>query len=185
MASALRPLTESDSETLLRWRNSREVARFMYNEHEISLEEHTAWLKRALSRDDASYFVITLDGADVGLVSVTEIDPRHGTCSWAIYVGEVSARARSVGAFATYSILEHVFGERELRKVSCEVLVSNPAALALYERFGFVHEGRFREQIVKPEGPVDVLRLGILEREWAELRDGHRQRLVEEGVLKD
>jgi len=168
---------------LLRWRNSPEVSRFMYTDHEIRREEHAAWLQRALARKDAHYFVIVSGGVDVGFASVTDIDLRHRTCSWAIYIGEVAARGEHAGALAAYAVLDYVFAELGLRKLSCEVLASNQAALGLYERFGFVREGRLREQILKPEGPVDVLRMGILAREWAALRAGHRRRLMEEGVL--
>lgn len=155
----------------------------MYTDHEIGEAEHTAWLERALAREDASYFIVVWDGSDVGFASITDIDTRQRTCSWAIYIGEPIARSKGVGAFTTYTILNHVFGELNLRKLSCEVLASNSTALAMYERFGFVREGLFREQILKPEGPVDVHRLGILEREWRRLREDHRRRLEGSGVL--
>lgn len=183
MGKALRPLQEADSAMLLAWRNSPEVSRFMYTEHRIGEREHAAWLARALHREDARYWIITDDGRDVGLASVTEIDRTQRTCSWAIYLGDPAVRGRGLGAFTTYSVLCHVFDELGLRKCSCEVLATNPAALAMYERFGFVREGRLREQILKSDGPVDVHRLGILDREWVAAREGHRQRLEREGIL--
>jgi RimJ/RimL family protein N-acetyltransferase len=88
-----------------------------------------------------------------------------------------------MGAFTTYTVLEVAFAELALRKLSCEVLAFNTAALSMYERFGFVREGVFREQILKPEGPVDVLRLGILAREWEATRDAHRDRLRARSIL--
>jgi UDP-4-amino-4,6-dideoxy-N-acetyl-beta-L-altrosamine N-acetyltransferase len=55
MTLALRPVTEEDAPTLLRWRNQPEVARQMFTDHTIGPEEHAAWLARALARDDAIY----------------------------------------------------------------------------------------------------------------------------------
>jgi UDP-4-amino-4,6-dideoxy-N-acetyl-beta-L-altrosamine N-acetyltransferase len=179
----LRPLTAEDSPTLLRWRNLPEIARYMYTDHTISPEEHAAWFERTLERDDARYWIIAADGIDVGLVNVTDIDPRHRTGSWAFYIADPSARGKGTGAFTEYTILELVFSELGLRKLSCEVLASNPAVVAMHERFGFVHEGCFREQILKAEGPVDVHRLGILSREWSQARDAHREALLEKGIL--
>jgi RimJ/RimL family protein N-acetyltransferase len=63
------------------------------------------------------------------------------------------------------------------------VLASNPAVLTMHERFGFNREGCFREHIQKPDGPVDVYRLGILAGEWNEIREGHRRALREKGIL--
>lgn len=179
----LRPLAAADAPTLLRWRNLPEIARYMYTDHRISPGEHAAWFARALERDDARYWVIVADGVDVGAVNLTGIDPRHRTCSWAFYIADPAARGKGTGAFTEYTILELVFSEMGLRKLSCEVLASNPDVLAMHERFGFVREGLFREQILKAGGPVDVHRLGILAREWSELRDGHREALLEKGIL--
>lgn len=168
---------------MLRWRNLPEIARHMYTDHTISPEEHTAWFERALRRDDAKYWIIASDGVDVGLVNLTDIDHRQGTCSWAFYIAEEAARGKGVGAFTEYTILNMVFSEMKLRKLSCEVLASNPAVLAMHERFGFIREGCFREQIQKASGPVDVHRLGILSREWSQVVNGHREALLKKGIL--
>ncbi|MGH3607859.1 MAG: UDP-4-amino-4,6-dideoxy-N-acetyl-beta-L-altrosamine N-acetyltransferase [Pseudonocardiaceae bacterium] len=183
MRLALRPLCRDDAPQLLRWRNSPAVARNMYSDHEIGAEEHEAWLNGALEREDARYWIITADGVDAGFTSVTEIDPGHGTCSWAIYIGSDELRGRGAGSFALFTVLERVFGELGLRKLSCEVLAFNTAALSLYERFGLVPEGRLREQIVKHGEAVDVHRLGILDREWRAVREQHRRRLTQRGLL--
>ncbi len=183
MTNMLRTLEPDDAPTLLRWRNLPEVSRYMYTDHEITPEEHRAWFERALTRQDARYWIIAADGRDLGFVAVTEIDPRHLTASWAFYIAEAGARGKGVGAFTEYTVLNFVFDELRLRKLSCEVLSTNPAVLAMHERFGFVQEGLFREQISKPEGPVDVHRLAILEREWRAARDRHRDALLERGII--
>lgn len=172
-----------DASMVLRWRNLPEVARYMYTDHVITPEEHAAWFEAIPNRDDVRYWVITTDGIDVGLVSISDIDTRHRTCSWAFYIADVAARGKGTGAFTEYTILETVFGEMKLRKLSCEVLASNSAVLSMHERFGFTCEGRFRDHIQKPDGPVDVYRLGILADEWNEIREGHRTSLREKGIL--
>jgi len=181
--NALRPLSDDDAAMLLRWRNLPEISRYMYTDHIITPQEHAAWFQRARARDDARYWVITTGGVDVGLVNLSDIDMHHRTSSWAFYIADVAARGKGVGAFTEYTILEVVFGEMGLRKLSCEVLASNPAVLGMHERFGFIREGCFREQIEKPEGPVDVYRLGILAREWQQVRERHRDALLEKNVI--
>jgi UDP-4-amino-4,6-dideoxy-N-acetyl-beta-L-altrosamine N-acetyltransferase len=179
----LRPLAPADAPTLLRWRNLPEVSRYMYTDHAISPEEHAEWFDRTLRREDVRYWVIAVDGVDVGVVNIVDIDTHHRTCSWAFYIAETAARGKGTGAFTEFTILELVFSEMGLRKLSCEVLETNPEVLAMHERFGFVREGRFREQILKEGAPVDVHRLAILASEWSEVRDGHREALLEKGIL--
>lgn len=155
----------------------------MYTDHAITPEEHAAWFRRARTRDDARYWIITTGGIDVGLVNLVDIDRHHGTASWAFYIADVAARGKGIGAYTEYTVLEIAFGDMGLRKLSCEVLASNSAVLAMHERFGFVREGCFREQIRKSGGTVDVYRLGILAREWQEVRGQHREALLEKEII--
>jgi UDP-4-amino-4,6-dideoxy-N-acetyl-beta-L-altrosamine N-acetyltransferase len=182
--NALRVVTRADSPLLLRWRNRPEVVRFMYTDHVISTKEHAAWFERALTRDDAMYWIITTGGSDVGLVNVSDIDRRHGTCSWAFYIAEESARGRGIGAFTEYTVINFVFDELKLRKLNCEVLATNQAVVAMHERFSFVSEGLFRAAILKNGEPVDVHRLGLLHNEWAEVRESHRRALLAKGIIE-
>jgi UDP-4-amino-4,6-dideoxy-N-acetyl-beta-L-altrosamine N-acetyltransferase len=181
--NALRPIAAEDSPILLRWRNRPEVARFMYTDHMISPEEHADWFARALTRSDARYWIIASESEEVGLVGVTEIDRRHGTCSWAFYIAESSARGHGIGAFTEYTTLNLAFDELGMRKLSCEVLASNPTVVNMHERFGFVREGLFRAQILKDGEALDVHRLGLLREEWAQVRETHRAALLEKGII--
>jgi UDP-4-amino-4,6-dideoxy-N-acetyl-beta-L-altrosamine N-acetyltransferase len=178
----LRPLASTDSPTLLRWRNRSEVARFMYTDHVISIEEHAAWFDRALTRSDARYWIIVSHGEDVGLVCVSEIDRRHSTCSWAFYIAEPSARGHGIGAFTEFTVVDLVFEDLGMRKLSCEVLATNLEVVSMHERFGFVREGLFRGAVVKGGEAVDVHRLGLLREEWIEARETHRIALREKGI---
>lgn len=180
--NALRPVTAEDSGRLLRWRNRPEISRFMLTDHTISIEEHAAWFAAALLSEQAHHWIVLHGGEEVGLVSVSEIDRRQGTCSWGFYIVE-RARGRGVGAFAAYSALNIVFGELGLRKLSAEVLASNSTSLALHERFGFTREGVLRAHIIKSDQAIDVLRMGILSQEWAAVRESHRVALMEKGIL--
>ncbi|MFP4495817.1 MAG: hypothetical protein ACLFN3_07835 [Halochromatium sp.] len=44
---ALKPLTDTDLELILPWRNAPAVRRAMYSHHEISLAEHRAWFAQS------------------------------------------------------------------------------------------------------------------------------------------
>lgn len=182
----LRPLTAADSARLLRWRNSPEVAAYMYTDHQISPEEHARWFAGIEGDARRAYWIIEMDGAPVGLANLYDIDRRNGRCAWAYYLAEPQVRGKGVGSFVEYLMIETVFGEFGLHKLWCEVLASNEAVWKLHESFGFRQEARLRDHVVKNGELQDVLGLGLLAADWAYSRSAARERLAAKGyVLAD
>ncbi len=70
-------------------------------------------------------------------------------------------------AFEAYELfLDYLFKRREINKVSLEVLSINEAAIALYERLGFVHEGRKRNDVFRSGKHIDSIMMSILRSEF-------------------
>jgi UDP-4-amino-4,6-dideoxy-N-acetyl-beta-L-altrosamine N-acetyltransferase len=178
---SLRPLEAPDSERLLRWRNSPEVAAYMYTDHQIRPDEHARWFSAIAGDARRAYWIIEMDGDPVGLANLYDIDRSNGRCAWAYYLAEPQVRGKGVGSFVEYAMIEKVFGELGLHKLWCEVLASNEAVWKLHEGFGFRQEARLRDHVVKNGAREDVLGLGLLASDWAERRAGARERLVAKG----
>lgn len=49
MPSHIRPMVYADLERVLAWRNHPDVRRYMYTQHEITLDEHQRWYEPCLS----------------------------------------------------------------------------------------------------------------------------------------
>jgi UDP-4-amino-4,6-dideoxy-N-acetyl-beta-L-altrosamine N-acetyltransferase len=166
MTISLRPLSESDKDQILRWRNAPHVAEYMYTNHEISQEEHDKWFARALSRADARFWIIELDGRGIGLANVYAIDTTNRRCSWAFYIGEKDVQGKGVGAFVEYWMLRHVFEVLQLHKLSCEVIETNQAVWEMHQRFGFVREGLLRNHVHRGDSDLNIVVLSMLRSEW-------------------
>jgi UDP-4-amino-4,6-dideoxy-N-acetyl-beta-L-altrosamine N-acetyltransferase len=179
---SLRPLREADSGQVLAWRNSPEVAAFMYTDHVIRPEEHARWLAATLAADDRRYWIIELDGAGVGVAHVVKIDRVNRRCEWGFYLADPATRGRGVGACVQFAVIEHVFGALGLNKLWCEALAENGRALSLYERFGFRREALFREHVVKGGRFLDVVGLGLLAAEWVKLSAASAEQLRAKGL---
>jgi UDP-4-amino-4,6-dideoxy-N-acetyl-beta-L-altrosamine N-acetyltransferase len=177
----LRDVRDDDRDRLRAWRNLPEISRWMYSDHEIGPEEHARWFAAALADPRRRYWIIELDGAPVGLANLYDIDPANGKASWAYYLADPSVRGKGVGAFVEFWVIEHVFGERGLGKLWCEVLIANEAVWRLHESFGFQREALFREHVRKAGEPLDVVGLGLLARDWARVRPESLRRLREKG----
>ena len=177
----LRPLRPDDRDRLLAWRNSPEVAAYMYTDHQITPDEHARWFAGIEGDARRAYWIIEVDGAPVGLANLYDIDRANGRCAWAYYLADPATRGQGVGSYVEYWMLEYVFEGLKLAKLWCEVLASNAAVIRLHQKFGFSEEARFRRHVVKAGEPQDVVGLGLLAEEWAEARPRMREVLRASG----
>lgn len=177
----LRPAAASDKDRLRTWRNLPEISAWMYSDHEISEAEHDRWFHAALADPARVYWIIEADAAPVGLANLYDIVPAHRKCAWAYYLAEASTRGRGVGAAVEFKVIEHVFAERGLNKLCCEVLIGNEAVWKLHESFGFRREALLRQHVWKAGAPLDVVGLGLLAEDWAAQRPESLRRLREKG----
>jgi UDP-4-amino-4,6-dideoxy-N-acetyl-beta-L-altrosamine N-acetyltransferase len=182
MSLRLRLVGAADSARLLAWRNSPEVAAFMYTDHRISQAEHDRWLEGALAAQDRRYWIIEADAEPVGLANLARIDRAARRCEWAYYLGEPSTRGKGLGARIEYVVLRHVFDTLAFNKLWCEVLVENEPVWKLHQSFGFVREALLREHVWKGGRFQDVVGLGMLASDWRAARPGIEARLREKGV---
>jgi UDP-4-amino-4,6-dideoxy-N-acetyl-beta-L-altrosamine N-acetyltransferase len=166
----LRALRPEDKDRLFVWRNSPEVAAYMYTDHQISADEHARWFAGIEGDARRAYWVIEMDGEPVGLANFYDVDRRNLRGAWAYYLAEPSVRGRGIGGYVEILMIERAFGELGLKKLWCEVLESNKGVVRMHQRFGFKEEARFRRHILKNGAWEDVIGLGLLAEEWPEAR---------------
>lgn len=157
----------ADMDRVLEWRNSPEVATYMYRDDPIAASEHAEWFPTTLSDSPTSrYRVAEIEGKPVGWLSLTRIDRRNRSCEWGGYLAPSVSRGAGVGRKILGLSLEMAFGELGLNRVVVEVLEGNDRALGLYESLGFRREGLLRERAWQTAGPRDVITMAILASEW-------------------
>ena len=163
----LRSVGSDDRDRLLRWRNSPEVAAYMFTDHPISPQEHDLWLSRVQGDATRAHWVIELDGEPVGLANIYDLDRDGGSCGWGLYLAEPSVRGKGVGSMVTYLVIEKVFSDLGLGMLWCEVLASNQRGRRLYQKFGFREESGMRHDVLKNGVPEAAIKLRLLAEEWA------------------
>jgi UDP-4-amino-4,6-dideoxy-N-acetyl-beta-L-altrosamine N-acetyltransferase len=158
------------------WRNSPDVARFMYTDHEISEAEHRAWFDKVRRDPRSSYWIIELDGHPVGLANIVDIDFARLSASWAFYIADPRTRGKGVGQYVEYCVLACVFDHWRLDTLHCQVLASNPDVAALHLGVGFREVGRLAGRVVRNGSPIDALAYSMERSAWDTTQ---RQRLEE------
>jgi RimJ/RimL family protein N-acetyltransferase len=103
------------------------------------------WLaSRHEHHDRADWSVLrATDGAFLGEVVLNDLDPDNGSCNFRILLSGPH-QGRGYGSEATRLAVGEAFA-RGLHRVSLGVFDFNPRARRVYEKCGFVEEGRCRE----------------------------------------
>lgn len=173
------PLDKADIELVRNWRNSEEVAKYMYTETQITKEQQKQWYEKI--KDDAScrYWVIEYQDKKIGLASVTGINNTLQSCYWAFYLGDTSIRGAGIGSKVEYNVIEYAFNKLNLNKLRCEVFVTNDKVIKMHEKFGFRREAYYREHCIKGNRRLDVVGLALLKDDWSLLRDRFKKKIYE------
>ena len=152
------------------WRNNEAVSKYMITNHKISKDEHEKWIGKLKNTDKAKAWIIKLDGKAIGLSALSDIDYRNKSTDWGFYIADESTRGKGIGSVALYKLMEIVFEEMNFEKMHTRVLDNNPAALNLYEKFGFKKEKEISEKINRDGKKITVYVMSILKDEWKTLK---------------
>lgn len=113
----------------------------------MTLEEETSWFERASSGSDQANFTIYERAAEraIGNTSLVDIDYRHRTAVFGIFIGEADARGQGFGTETTRLMLDYAFTALGLHNVMLAVYEFNIAGRRAYEKAGFKEVGRRRQ----------------------------------------
>ena len=151
-------------------RNQPSIRQAMYTDHEITVEEHRAWLARLETDATQIVFAVLVDDELAGAASVSALDRRHKRCDWAFYLHE--DQRGGLGKALEFAFIDYVFDTLKLEKLNCEVIESNRAVVRMHQKFGFVEEGFRRSNIVKNGERIGVHFLGLTRADWKAARSG-------------
>ncbi|KAK5661404.1 hypothetical protein OQA88_11303 [Cercophora sp. LCS_1] len=119
----------------------------------------------------------------IGILTLTrrgQTGPQHRNAMLCITIGK-EYRRQGYGTEAINWALDWAFLRANLHRVGLTVFGYNPGAKTLYEKLGFVQEGRERDALWFERKWYDLFTMGILEAEWEALRKGNRVKWYKKG----
>lgn len=170
----LRPPEQRDVDALLPIKNDPELAAMLCGTtHPWSHDDLVRWVDHHRSAADEAFFVIT-DQHDraIGHAALYRIDPEVGSAEFGILLGDQAVWGKGVGTRVTRFLVEHGFDTLGLHRIFLEVLATNERAQHVYEKLGFVVEGRLREHQFKEGRHVDVIVMGLLRADYRPALEG-------------
>jgi RimJ/RimL family protein N-acetyltransferase len=161
----LRALEVADFERTQQWHNDPRlydtlISPFRYVSHAAEEE----WIRRkvAYSQTEIQLAIcLREDDRHIGNIHLTDIDwiSRHGHLG--MFIGEAQYQSKGYGQQALRLMLRHAFRDLGLHRVCLVVLDDNPRALRVYEKCGFVVEGRLRQHVYKRGAFRDLIFMGV------------------------
>ncbi|WP_280040577.1 UDP-4-amino-4,6-dideoxy-N-acetyl-beta-L-altrosamine N-acetyltransferase [Pseudomonas sp. Hg5Tf] len=163
----VRVMTSDDLERVLLWRNHPDVRRFMFTQHEISLDEHSQWFGRA-SKDSRKHLLIfETNNVPQGFIHVTEIG--HRVADWGFYIAPDAPRGS--GFQLGLAAINFAFEVVGLHKLCGQALEFNERSIKFHLRMGFQQEGSLRDQHYDGINYHTVVCFGLLEHEWKKISE--------------
>lgn len=163
---------DKDPALFAQWEQDSEYQR-LFND-DFARRYTPAQIKKFLEEemDGMHFFVIERleDGRKIGMLDLSGFNWVVGNAWVGIGIGERDLWGRGYGTDAMGIILRYAFEELNLRRVSLNVFGVNRRAMASYQKSGFRTEGVIPGAILKAGQRYDLVFMGILRREWEELR---------------
>jgi RimJ/RimL family protein N-acetyltransferase len=161
----LRPVEDQDLVLIHRWMNHPEVWRYMDYELPFSLEDVKDDLER--SRKEGHPFTIEVDGRPIGRIGLNQFRRRDRICSFYMFIGEPDFWGRGYAQDAVMTLLAYAFDRWDLWMVELWTLADNNRAMTMYEKCGFIQEGRLRQRSFKQGEWVDHAIMSVNRDEFA------------------
>ena len=169
-AVRLRALGRDDLETLRGFVNDPEVMRFSNVYRPISEVEQVAWWERTARDSSCVWFGIEdVRGGTaklVGTCCLVELDWVSRKAELRVRIGDRGVWGQGLGTEACALLVAFAFDDLNLGRIWLRVLDSNPRAIRVYEKLGFVVEGTLRRSAYVDGAHRDTIVMGLLRGEW-------------------
>jgi RimJ/RimL family protein N-acetyltransferase len=170
----LRRPERTDLPRFAAWLDDPEVRRHLALVYPMSVVLEEKWFEEQLKAEPAlQALVIEAErvGGEaawnaVGVIGFHAIDWRSRAGELGLFIGEKTLWNAGYGTDATRTLVQWGFRELNLNRVFLRVFEDNAAAIRCYEKIGFRHEGRLRQDRFQDGRYLDTLVMGLLRDEY-------------------
>jgi len=143
-----RAIEPGDLETLRKWINDPETARFLDISWPVSSMEQQEWFKRVSGDRHRKKLAIELVSGDlIGLLSLMHIDRDNRSVELGLTIGAMEYRGKGLGTRALRLAMQVLFERFNFHRVWAKILETNEPCLRLFKQAGFQQEGLLRESV--------------------------------------
>lgn len=155
------------------WMNDPEVTRYLVSgTFPTTLADVRSFIESANGAGRVTFAIYRLDeGRHIGNVKLDHVDWISRRCDLGILIGDKASWGRGFGTEATQLATRYAFERLGLERVTLGVVVDNAAAAHVYEKLGYVVEGRRARDQYKDGAWLDTVMMSATRRRFLSRTD--------------
>lgn len=172
----LRPLTLSDTDLIVKWRNTDNVRKNLFSQELITSESHAQYYEEYINSHKCYQFIVEQivneDGntygcsIPVGTVYLKNIEWNNRKALMGIFIGNAMDRGKGLGREAVQLILQYGFMQLGLNKIYLQIICNEDYRANLYEEWGLRKEAHLRADYCRDGVFYDVEQWSVLKEEF-------------------
>ena len=153
------------------WLNDPEVKAHLSIYLPFSQADEEGWYENML-KSPAESRPLTIEARQgegwktIGNCGLHQPDHKNRSAEFGLVIGDKTFWNHGYGTETTRLMVSHGFNTLNLHRIFLRVFENNPPAIRVYEKAGFIHEGRMRQAEYRDGEYIDVLLMSILRDEW-------------------
>ncbi len=161
----LRPVEDSDHQFLVDLHNDPEVLRNLTHPAPITMDQHVAWWKKISHDHRQLRLIYTVDDELVGFTKFINIDRANNNC---VLGADIQKGHRGMGhaKHMWQLMLEKCFNNMGLYRVSLTTASFNTKGQHIYQKLGFLEEGRLIRSLYRDGHYYDQICMYLLREDW-------------------
>ncbi|MBN1660540.1 MAG: GNAT family N-acetyltransferase [Anaerolineae bacterium] len=164
----IREARPDDAEVMIAFVNTLAAERdidilLMPGDFTLTVEEEAQTLAGYAAADNSLFLVAEIDGTIAGNLNCSG-GKRQGTRHTATLGTSVVRewRGRGIGTLLMARAIDWARASGVVRRIELQVFARNARAIHLYEKFGFIVEGRHRQAVYRYGEYIDILTMALL-----------------------
>lgn len=160
----LRPITEEDTDLVVRWRNDKKVVENFIYRKPITRDDHLNWFHNKIEKGLVYQFIICDNETDkpLGSVYLQNFEEDCKKAEFGSFLGEDEAYGRGLGTETCSLLVEYSFEVLGLHKLESRVIAYNVASRRMLEKSGYVQEAYLRDELFLNGKYEDLTFYGII-----------------------
>ena len=145
----IRPITEDDTDLIIKWRNSEAVRPYFIYQKPFTREGHLNWLKTMIETGCGYQFIVCNieDDMPVGCTYLRDYDREHNKIEYGVFLGSEDVKGKGIGTEILGLTLQFAFGTLDVHKVFARAFSDNPASIGSFLKGGFEKEAYLKDEV--------------------------------------
>lgn len=145
----LRPITQEDTDNIIRWRNSESVRPYFIYQKPFTREGHRKWLETMIETKKGYQFIVCEKTTDrpIGCTYLRDFERKHNKIEYGMFLGEKSEAGKGISSEIVRLTLQFGFEDLKVHKIFCRIFADNLPSIKGCERGGFVREAYLEDDV--------------------------------------